>query len=444
MRPATAPLPAPRSVERTLVRIVRVNSRLNVGGIARHVAWLTAGLESAGYQGLLIAGTVPEGEEDMTPFVRAQGVEPLLIPEMSREVRLSDLCVIWKLYRIFLQTRPHLVHTHAAKAGTVARLAGLLYRWLTPMALLGRPRPCRFVHTFHGHVFHSYYSRWKTGVFLMIEKLLARLATDRIVVLGPQQFEEIHGRFGIGRADQYAVIRLGLDLQAFAGWPQRRERVRSEMGAETSQVLVGIVGRLTEIKNHALFLRMAARFRATFPELAAQVRFLIIGNGHLRESLEAQAATLNVKGVIRFLGNREDPEYFYPALDIVALTSRNEGTPLTLIEGMANARAVIATNVGGVVDLLGPARQHGDGFDVCARGLLVRPDDADAFSRALAGLVGDAALRRRLGASGQDFVEQHYSKERLLQDVADLYAQVLGPQMCRTAPCSDRPPMVRR
>jgi glycosyltransferase involved in cell wall biosynthesis len=417
--------------ERRAIKLVRINSRLNVGGIARHVAWLTAGLESAGFDSVLVTGTVPPSEEDMLPFVRAQGVEPLIIQEMSREISAKDLVTIWKLYRLFARVRPAIVHTHAAKAGAVGRLAGFLYRWLTPQTLLGRPRPCRLVHTYHGHIFHSYYGRTKTWLFLLVEKLLAKTMTDRIVVISAQQRHEIHERFGVGRAGQFAVIPLGLDLGAYAGWAKRRHILRDELGAREGDILVGIVGRLTEIKNHGLFLRTAARFRQDHVEAARKVRFVVVGNGHLRGDLEAESRKLGLEKAITFLGMRDDPQNFYPALDVIALTSRNEGTPLTLIEGMANARPAIATDVGGVIDLVGPIQRVGKsvGWNVHERGILVQPEDPVAFSDGLLELVQSASLRRDLGQRGQAFVEGNYAKERLFRDMSQLYDDLLGPQI---------------
>ena len=415
------------------MKVVRIIARLNVGGPARHVVWLTAGLNGAGCESVLVAGVVPPGEDDMSYFAAQHKVEPVIIPQMSREISLKDVVTIWKMYRLLVRERPEIVHTHTAKAGTVGRLGGLLYRWLTPSALIGRPRRCRFVHTYHGHIFHSYYGRLKTRVFLLIEKTLALLATDRIVVISPQQFREIHEEFGVGRARQFKVIPLGLDTSVFSGWQQRRHLLRAELGVNERDVVVGIIGRLTEVKNHALFLRAAARFKETARarENARRVSFVVIGDGQLRETLEAQARSLNLGDDLRFLGTRSDPENFYPALDIVALTSLNEGTPLTLIEAMANARPIIATKVGGVVDLLGEkagddfdrsgGQEAADDFQVHEHGIAVRPNDAEAFCKGLAWLIEAEAARRAMGERGQRFVEQNYSRERLLVDVANLY-----------------------
>ncbi len=422
------------------MKVLRIIARLNVGGPARHVAWLESGLRARGVESLLVAGVVPPGEDDMGYFAERLGVRPHVIPEMSREISPKDLVTVWKLYRLMLRERPDVVHTHTAKAGTVGRAAGWLYRWLTPSALAGRPRRCRFVHTYHGHIFHSYYGRWKTRFFVAVEQALARLATDRIVVISPQQLEEIHGRFGVGRREQFEVIPLGLDTRAFDDWPARRHGLRQEWGVSDGDVLVGIVGRLTEVKNHRLFLEAAALFkkRRVFEAeaeglkqgSAGRVRFVIVGDGHLRAELESHAWALGLHDDVKFAGLRDDPENFYPALDVVALTSRNEGTPLTLIEAMANERPCVATAVGGVVDLLGGVaegelrRPHP--WQVCERGVQVRPGDADAFADALAHLVSDEVLRRSLGGRGREYVERNYSVERLVADVRRLYGRLAG------------------
>ena len=390
------------------------------------MVWLTEGMKSAGYETLLVAGVVPAGEDDMGYVAAQSGVTPLIIPDMSREISLKDALTIWKLFRLMRRERPALVHTHTAKAGTVGRVAGLMYRWLTPATLIGRPRACLFVHTYHGHVFHSYYSPLKTRLFLGIERLLASLGTDRVVVLSEQQRREIHEKFRVGRKEQFVVIPLGIDTGAYGNWPERRPRLRAELNASDDEVLIGIVGRLAEVKNHALYLRAAAACKALPGMNAHRVRFVIIGEGKLRAELEAQAASLGLSDDVVFLGTRNDPENFYPALDIVALTSLNEGTPLTLIEAMANARSVIATAVGGVADLLGSIVSPADaeGYAICERGLLTKSGDVEGLARGLARLIEDDALRQQLGRQGQDFVAANFAKERLLADMADLYSQL--------------------
>lgn len=413
------------------MKVVRIIARLNVGGPARHVVWLTAGLRQ--FQTLLVTGIVPRGEDDMGYFAEENGVVPFVIPEMSREISPRDAITIWKLYRLFRRERPDIVHTHTAKAGTAGRIAGLAYKWLTPTLLLGRPRRAYFVHTYHGHVFHSYYGSLKTRLFLAIERTLAHLATDRIVVISPQQFKEIHSDFGVGRPDQFVVVPLGLDIDLFFDWQRRRHLLRAELSVTREEILVGIVGRLTEIKNHRLFLEMAAQFRKTrnAGQDGPRVRFVVIGDGALRPELEAQSRALGIQEDVVFLGTRNDPENFYPALDVVALTSLNEGTPLTLIEAMANGRPCLATAVGGVVDLFG-ARVPNPGehprFTRCERGILAESGDCSGLCAGLSLLVADASLRESLGTLGRKFIEEHYSKERLLDDIGKLYGEMTGDQ----------------
>lgn len=409
------------------MKIVRVIARLNVGGPAKHVVWLTQGLKSPEWDSVLVAGTVPAGEEDMSYFAEAMGVCPVFMPEMSREISPNDFLTVWKLFLLFRREQPDIVHTHTAKAGTVGRLAGLLYRWLTVQTLMGRPRRCQFVHTYHGHIFHSYYGPLKTRAFLTIEKILARIGTDRIIVISEQQRAEINEKFGVGRADRFSVIPLGLDLSLFQDWQARRHRLREELSLTANDILVGIVGRLTEVKGHSLFLDSIAAFKKSFADNPTQkVLFVVVGDGWLRRQLEQQAKGLGLRDEVVFLGSRRDMENIYPAFDIAALTSLNEGTPLTLIEAMANARPVVSTLVGGVVDLLGPmvSKDAEAPYVLCERGIGVPSGNSEAFASAMALLVRDEGLRREIGEAGLQFVTSRYSKDRLLDDVRQLYADL--------------------
>lgn len=427
------------------MKVIRIIARLNVGGPARHVVWLSSGLKRSGYDTVLVAGVVPPGEDDMAYLAAQADVAPLIIPEMTREISPRDAITVWKLFRLLLREKPDLVHTHTAKAGSVGRVAGFMYRWLTPAILIGRPRSCRFVHTYHGHVFHSYYGPARTRFFLTVERMLARLVTDRIVVITEQQRQEINQTFRVGKAEQFAVIPLGIDLTIYDLWQDRRAAFRHELKSGPDEILVGIVGRLTEIKNHRMFLEAAALFKKNSD---AKVRFVIIGDGHLRSKLEQEARRLGLRDDVCFLGSRQDPENFYPALDVLALTSLNEGTPLSVIEAMANARPVVATAVGGVVDLLGAkvSQDSGRAFAIHERGLSVASGDAERFSQALAWLIPNEALRDDLGRRGRAFVLQNYDKERLIADLSALYAQLLETSVTANAAAerSVRPSALRK
>lgn len=396
------------------MKIVRIIARLNVGGPARHVVWLTKAFSTDGSESVLVAGTVPAGEEDMGYFAEINGVSPVFIPEMSRELSPKDAISLWKVFRLLVRERPDIVHTHTAKAGTVGRIAGFLYRWLLW-------RDVRIVHTFHGHVFHSYYGRLKTRVFLAIEKTLARTATDRIIVISERQRSEICDEFGVGDPSKFAVVPLGLDLEAFSAPVADRDAIRAEFGAATDDLVVGFVGRLTEIKNIPMLLEAAA---AIPPDL--KMKFVIIGDGHLRPELETLAAKLEAQDRVKFAGNRNDSDRFYFALDAVALTSRNEGTPLTLIEAMACGRPFVATNVGGVTDLAGDVIEPLDGFEVRERGLTVASGDVEGFANALRFLLAERGRLDEIGLNGRAFVESKYSRERLVSDIRRLYRDLLA------------------
>ena len=405
------------------MKILRIIARLNVGGPARHVVWLTDAMREGDFETTLVAGTVPDGEEDMSYFAARHLVEPLYIPEMSRELSSKDVISLIKVYRTMLRERPDIVHTHTAKAGTIGRAAAFFYKWLTPGTLIGRPRKVRVVHTFHGHVFHSYYGKAKTRLFIIIERALARFATDRIITITDQQFHEINTQVGVGRAEQFAVVPLGIDLAVFADDGSKRAAFRSELNADEDELLVGFVGRLTEIKNLPLLLKAARIFFESSEE--QKVRFVIVGDGHLRNRLEGTAKVLGIAERVVFVGNRDDADVVYAGLDVVALTSLNEGTPLSLIEAMAAGRPVISTTVGGVVDLLGDKREEHDGFALCERGVSVDSGDAAGFAKGLIYLAKNEKLRFSLAEIGREFVNNIYSKERLIEDIRSLYRKLI-------------------
>ncbi len=399
------------------MKIVRIIARLNVGGPARHVTWLTDAMREGEFETVLLTGTVPEGEEDMGYFATDLGIEPVFIPEMSRELSPKDAISLFKVLRLLVRERPDVVHTHTAKAGTVGRIAAFLYRWLCW-------RNVKVVHTFHGHVFHSYYGAMKTSVFLTIERVLARIATDRIVVISDQQRDEINRVFKVGRPEQFAVIPLGIDLGSYESGPGSRKSFRAAIGVRDDEVVVGFVGRLTEIKNLPMFIEVARHYRETRTAADPKLRFVIVGDGHERESLERLSRESGTDDIVSFAGHRDDPQTFYAGLDIVALCSLNEGTPLSLIEAMACRKPFVSTAVGGVVDLTGDPVAAEPGYEIRERGLTAASEDASGFVAGLLRLASDADLRTRLSESGRQFVESSYGRERLVADIGELYREL--------------------
>jgi len=340
---------------------------------------------------------------------------------MSRELTPRDVIVVFKLFAVLRRLQPAVVHTHKAKAGAVGRAAAWLYRWCTPSALALRPRRCAIVHTYHGHVFHGYFGARKSRAIVAIERLLAR-TTDRLVVVSEQQRNEICGRFGVGRPEQFRVVPLGVDVAQEA---RPRGSLRRELGIEPGTPLVAIVGRLTEVKNHAMFLAAAARVSAMEDGACRAARFVVVGDGHLRAELAARARALGIADRVTFTGFRKDAVSLYADFDMVALTSVNEGTPVTLIEAMRSGCAVLSTEVGGVVDILGRRGASLEGFTAWANGLTAPSEDVETFARALRYLILHPELRREMGEQGSRFVAEKLSVARLLGDVGDLYAELL-------------------
>jgi len=380
------------------VRVLRIIARLNIGGPALHATLLTERLSPERYDSLLVAGTEEPGEGNYLAL-RGQSLERLVVlPALGREIRGGqDLRALWQLVRLIRRVRPHIVHTHTAKAGTLGRLAA---------RLAGVPV---VVHTYHGHVLRGYFSPAKTRLFLVMERLLARW-TDRLLAVSEVVRSELLD-LGVGTPDRFLVVPLGLDLSRFLECERAGGQLRAELGLGDDVPLIGIVARLVPIKAHEVFLEAAARLAADVPEC----RFLIIGDGERRAQLEMMARRPELAGRVRFLGWRSDLDRVYADLDVVVLTSRNEGSPVSLIEALASARPVVATRVGGVPDVVE------DGV----AGLLVPPDDGIALAVAVRSLLADPERGHAMGTAGRKRVAAAYSAERLLGDVDRLYMELL-------------------
>jgi glycosyltransferase involved in cell wall biosynthesis len=311
-----------------------------------------------------------------------------------------------QLLDVMRDLRPQIVHTHMAKAGTLGRLAAAIYN-----RTAGRPDRARVVHTYHGHVLDGYFSPAKTRLFLGAERAVARM-TDRIVAISPRIKSELLEQYRIGRPDQYRVIPLGFDLAGLAAIDDdARARARAALQIPAGAAVVSTVGRLTAIKQQRLFLEAAREIGRAHPAVV----FLIAGDGDLRAELEASAATLGPAGRVRFLGWRRDLETIYGATDVFLLTSRNEGTPVALIESMAAGCAGVSTDVGGVSDVL----------ESDAVGLLAPDGDAPALASSVAALLADPDRRRRIGAAGRALVVARYGLDRLVTDVETMYQELL-------------------
>ncbi len=416
-------------VDQRPLRILRIIARLNVGGPARHVILLTEKFRARGWVSELVVGEVDKNEGSMEEFANSRSVQPIKFAELGRNLNpLYDLLILWRLIRLMFKMKPDIIHTHTAKAGGVGRIAAFLYRRLHWRGLWA-PRPLQVYHTFHGHVLQGYFSPVKERIFRLIERVLALVST-RLITLSPSLRSEL-ADLGVAPHEKVSVVPLGIELDSFL---ERQEGVsgqslfRMELGLSEGLPLVGIVGRLVPIKDHATFLDAASIVvRKEGDKRSELTHFVIVGDGELRWNLEERAQALGIAERCHFVGWRSDLPEIYESLDLVVLTSRNEGTPLCLIEGMAAARPVVATCVGGVPDLLlnpeenktSPAPPE-EGFQEIPVGTLVRAGDIVGLAKAMAHLIDDPELSIRAGRAGRERIRL-YSIDRLVDDLEVLY-----------------------
>ena len=393
-------------------KILRIIARLNIGGPAIHTVLLTAFLDKEQFESILICGNISKDEGSMLYYAEEHGVKPLIIPDLRRELNLwSDLLALIKIYRIIKAERPDIVHTHTAKAGALGRLAVIIYN----LHFFRRNKP-KLVHTFHGHIFGGYFSKINVTIFLFIERFLA-IFTDRIITVSDSVRNSLL-HLSICKNDKIKVIPLGFELERFLSLEPR----------SAPSVNIGIIGRLVPIKNHNLFLDAVSNVVKNFPE--KKLRFEVIGDGQLREGLEKRASELGLNDYVYFQGWNNNIADSYRDLDILALTSLSEGTPVSVIEAMASGRASVATDVGGVRDLLGGEVRHNvikdRQYKVVERGIIVESFDPKDFAGALSLAIQDSALRKQIGLRAREFAAKRFSKERLLDDMRLLYDDVLA------------------
>ncbi len=391
-------------------KILRVLNRLVIGGPSFNACYLTKYMP-AHYETKLVVGAKESHELD-SPLPEKLGLQVHTIDEMKRAVHpMQDYKAYKKMKALIQEFKPDIVHTHAAKSGAIGRLAAAACK--VPV----------IVHTFHGHVFHSYFGKAKTNFYIQAERYLAK-KTDAIVTISDIQYNEIVHEFKIGVPEKFSVIPLGLDLASFANdIITKREAFRREMQLDSHVMAIGIVGRLVPIKNHFLFIDIAAKLKASTNKT---LKFIIIGDGESRQAIEQYAtaqgltycSSLNMHSHadIIFTSWRTDLDNVYAGLDIVLLTSKNEGTPVSLIEAQSAYKPVLSTNVGGVANVV---LHEQSGF--------VLPDNAAAFIQPLLTLIDNEGMRVHFGVAGHDYVNKHYGYQRLVHDMDILYKRLLNP-----------------
>jgi glycosyltransferase involved in cell wall biosynthesis len=404
--------PAAQRHECDATRVVRIISRLNVGGPAIQAITLTKLLEERGFSTRLVRGREGSAEGNMDHLARELGVRSTLVRTLGREPGFGDLQALGALARILRAERPRIVHTHTAKAGALGRLAALLA--YPRGAGLGKDGPgCgpRLVHTYHGHSLTGYFGAPTAAFYRRTEAWLAA-RTDALVAVSGEVADELAG-LGVAARERFTVIPLGFDLAPFADDHDRagrRTRMRDELQIESEAELVTLVARLVPIKRVDRFLRVAQLLATRRP----RARFLIVGDGELRNRLVHSAEAQMLESKLTWAGLRRDMPDIYVASDVVVLSSDNEGTPVSLIEAQATATPVVGTDVGG----MRAAVRDGE------TGLLATPHDERSLASAIACLLDDRALASRLAQAGRVHVLNAFGLERLLDDIERLYVRL--------------------
>ncbi len=383
-------------------RVLRIINRLNLGGPTFNASYLSRYLPDQ-YETLLVAGMkdATEASSDFIPL--SMGLEPHYVKHMHREINpLKDRKAYKEMKGIIKDFRPDIVHTHAAKAGALGRLAAANCK--VPV----------IVHTFHGHVFHSYFNPVKTRAFVKIEQYLAS-KSSKIIAISNKQKKEIGEDFGVAPLDKIEVIPLGFDLSRFQeNIDLKRKKFREEWGIEDEEVAIGIIGRLVPIKNHQFFLEA---IQSLSEKTNIPFKAFIIGDGEDRAVIENKARELGLidSEKIIFTSWIKDVDEANAGMDIIALTSFNEGTPVSLIEAQAANKPIVSTNVGGIQDII---LENDTGF-------LSELNEQEKFVSDLQKLVEDADLRKRMGQQGFDHVKEKFSYQRLVNDMDRLYTKLL-------------------
>lgn len=383
------------------IRVLRIINRFNIGGPTYNATFLSRYLSDE-YETLLVGGLPEPGEADSLYVLEKYGVKPILIEEIKRNPDFSSDRKAYKKIRQLIQDfKPDIVHTHAAKAGALGRRAA--HAENVPV----------IVHTFHGHVFHSYFGKVKTRLFKEIERRLAKRSTG-IIAISPQQKKELTEIHKITEPNKVEVIPLGFDLLPFKeGRDNFRDVVRQELGLKQNEVAVAIVGRLAPIKDHDFFLDVVELIK---DQIQVPVKFFVVGDGTEKSHIEERVKWINESGeVVRLMSWIKDISRFNAAMDIVCLTSKNEGTPVSLIEAQAANIPVISTNVGGVKDIVRNLET----------GIVVEERRQDLYADKLLELINDEKKRAKLSQNGWSHVEERFHYTTLVSNMDRYYKQLL-------------------
>lgn len=382
-------------------KIVRIINRFNLGGPIYNAAYLTKYL-SPEFETLLIGGMKDDTEASSEYILKNMGIEYQLLSNMKRTINpLNDLSAYNTVKKIIKKFKPDIVHTHAAKAGALGRIAA--YRCHVPV----------LVHTFHGHIFHSYFGDIKSSVYKIIERNLAKKTTAIIAISEKQKGELINEHKITSLEKKVHVIPLGFDLNRFQeNFDEKRKKFREEYKLSSDEIAIGIIGRLVPVKNHSLFIEAIRFVKENTP---IKIKAFIVGDGEERQKLESMAREFGLINHLIFTSWNKEIDKVYPGLDIVCLTSFNEGTPVSLVEAQAANLPIVSTKVGGVEDVV--IENY--------TALLSEIADKNKFCENILRMVKSAELRKSMSIQGREYVKKKFHYSRLISDTQKLYRMLL-------------------
>lgn len=385
------------------IKVLRIINRFNLGGPTYNATFLSAFLSDK-FETKLIGGKHEEYEGESLFIPHKYGVEPQIIDSLQREINFkNDKQAYQEIRQIIKDYKPDIVHTHASKSGAIGRLAA------------SKENVPVIVHTFHGHVFHSYFGKLKTQFYKTIERRLAKKSSAVIAISNLQKNELVNIHKVIPQ-EKAKVINLGFDLTKFqSNQNKKRSEFIAQYAIKEDEVCIGIIGRLTNIKNHDMFFQVIDQVVAKSKQ---KLRVFVIGGGELEKDLMTKASEIeskHAKSIFTFTSWIKDVDVPLARLDIVCLTSHNEGTPVSLIEAQAANVVVMSTNVGGVKDIV----------DENHTAFIINDFSVNDYAIKLLELTENKEKREKMSQNGWNYVKDKFHYTRLCENVEKLYLELL-------------------
>ncbi|MFH1824886.1 MAG: glycosyltransferase family 4 protein [Candidatus Firestonebacteria bacterium] len=377
-------------------KILHIVTRLEYGGTLENILTLVNGL-SIDYENILLLGRKNTAMLRVKECSNKNNFKVIYINELVREINpFYDLKALLKIYKIVKKISPDIVHTHTSKSGFLGRIAA-------------RMAGCRkVVHTPHGHIFYGYFGEFKTFIFVLLERIMAKV-TDKIVVFSKSEIKD-HLRLKIGKKKQFIVIPNGININKFEKVKINVNLKKKELGINMNDKVIGVIGRLSVVKGHIYFLKA---MRDVIKAIR-YVKVIVAGSGELEKELKQNANDLNLQDNVLFIGNRNDVPEILKICDLVVLPSLNEGFGLAIAEAGAAGKPVVATRVGGIPEIIKENET----------GLLVNPKNVVNLSRKIIYCLKNPAMANKMGFAGRKHIKDNFTTKIMIKRYRNLYENI--------------------